>query len=118
MTSARHMEERIAAIARELAEEFDEIGEEDSELGWLDAIETRAVEIGDAISAELLKQTASARVAKEESVCPNCGKLGRYRGQRERELIGRRGPVMITEPEYYCLGCRKSFFPEDPSVGH
>jgi hypothetical protein len=111
------MEERIAAIVRELAEEFEEIGEGDSELGWLDAVETWAVEIGDAVTAELMKQTAAARVAEEESVCPNCGKLGRYRCQRERKLIGRRGPVAITEPEYYCPNCRKSFFPEDQSVG-
>jgi hypothetical protein len=111
------MEERIAAMARELAEEFDEISEEDSELGWLDAIETRAVEIGDAISAELLRQKAAARVPEKESVCPNCGEQGRYRGRRERELIGRRGPVTIAEPEYYCPVCRKSFFPDDQNVG-
>jgi hypothetical protein len=117
MTTSRRREERIAAFVRELAEEFDEIDDEQTEFGWLDAVETRAVEIGDAVTAELLKQTAAARVPEEESVCPNCGKQGRYRGQRERELIGRRGPVLITEPEYYCPGCRKSFFPEDRSAG-
>ena len=44
--------------------------------------------------------------------CPKCGKLGRYQGLRERELIGRRGPVPISEPEYFCPCCRKAFFPE------
>jgi hypothetical protein len=28
-----------------------------------------------------------------------CSKLGRYKGLRERELIGRRGPVAISELE-------------------
>lgn len=118
MTTTSRMDERIVAFARQLAEEFGEIDEENA-LSWLDAIETRAVEIGDAVTTELLKQQSSDRpVGKDESVCPECGKLGRYRGQRERELIGRRGPVVIAEPEYYCACCRKSFFPEDHSVGH
>jgi len=104
-----------------LAEEFGEIDEENLDehaLSWLDAIETRAVAIGDAVTTEFLRQKSSDRPAtclntEEEAVCPQCEKLGRYRGQRERELIGRRGPVTISEPEYFCPCCRKSFFPED-----
>ena len=118
MTTTSRMDERIEAFARQLAEEFDEIDEANA-LSWLDAIETQAVEIGDAVTAEFLKQKSADRPAgKDETICPECGKLGRYRGQRERKLIGRRGPVVIAEPEYYCACCRKSFFPEDHSVGH
>lgn len=112
MVISDQVEEKIEVFARQLAEEFGEIDEENA-LSWLDAIETRAVAIGDAVTAELLKQKSSARPAEEnEPTCPKCGKLGRYQGPRERELIGRRGPVPISEPEYFCPCCRKAFFPE------
>jgi hypothetical protein len=118
MATSDQVEAKIAAFARQLAEEFSEIDEEnldDHALSWLDAVETRAVEIGDAVTTELLRQKSSDRPAQDESACPQCGKLGRYRGQRERELVGRRGPITISEPEYFCPCCRKSFFPEDRS---
>jgi hypothetical protein len=89
--------------------------DDSNSLSWLDAIETQAVEIGDALSTELLKRKSVVREVAEESTCPQCGKLGRYQGQRERELIGRRGAVTIREPEYFCPCCRKAFFPDDPS---
>jgi hypothetical protein len=107
------MKGRIEAFARQLAEEFGEI-DEDSAMSWLDAVESRAVEIGDAVAAELVRRKSRDRVVANESCCPGCGRLGRYRGQREREMTSRRGPVTITEPEYYCPCCRKAFFPDDP----
>ena len=111
---------KIETFAQQLAEEFGEVTEEDineNALSWLDAIETRAVEIGDAVTTELLKKKSADRPAtKEESTCPQCGKLGRYQGQRQRELIGRRGPVTIAEPKYFCPCCRKSFFPTHASA--
>jgi hypothetical protein len=106
------MQERIAAIARELAAEWGEVDESDA-LSWLDAIESRAVEIGDAVHAELVKQQAARSAAVDEATCPACGQWGRYEGERQRELISRRGPVTIAEPEYFCPGCRQAFFPVD-----
>ena len=115
MVSTDPMRAKIEAFARELAEEFGAIDEEGA-LSWLDAVETRSVEIGDALSAELLKQKSADQPIKEnESICPKCGKLGQYKGRRERELIGCRGPTTITEPEYFCPCCRKAFFPGDGS---
>lgn len=113
MAVSQEMKDRIAAFARELAEELGEVDDSNA-LSWLDAIETQAVEIGDAISTELLeRRAAELPTSNEESTCPKCGKLGRYRGRRERELIGRRGPVTISEPEYFCPCCRKAFFPSN-----
>lgn len=113
MATSEPMEQRITAMARMLAEEFGEVDESNGDC-WLDAVENRAVEIGDALTAELLKQTAERRPLQEEAVCPGCGKLGQYKGHRERALIGRRGPVAIREVEYFCPCCRKAFFPADP----
>jgi hypothetical protein len=113
MAVTQQMKERISAFARELAEELGEV-DDSSALSWLDAMETQAVGIGDAISAALLeRRVAELPTAEEDSTCPKCGKLGRYQGQRQRELLGRRGPVTVAEAEYFCPCCRKAFFPGD-----
>jgi hypothetical protein len=95
-----------------LSEEWGEVDDSDA-LSLLDAVETQAVQIGDAIHAEFVKQWSAKRPAEDEAICPQCGKLGRYEGRRQRELLGRRGPITLTEPEYHCPCCRKSFFPDD-----
>jgi hypothetical protein len=116
MATNQELQQRIAAMARELAiEELGEIDDSDA-LSWLDAVESRAVEIGDALVAELIKQKAALRPAEpNESACPQCGQLARYLGKRPRPLLTRRGPTTISEPEYFCPCCRKAFFPDDPS---
>jgi len=71
--------------SRELSEEFGEVDDSNA-LSWLDAVETQAVAIGDAVTAELVKQKSADRPVENESTCPKCGKLGRYKGQRPRDL--------------------------------
>lgn len=113
MVTSDQIRERIEIFARELSEE---IGDVDESMGvcWFDAIENQAIEISDALNAEIVKRKSSNRqAAEEESACSQCGKRGQYKGTRERELLTRRGPVTITEPEYYCPCCRKAFFPAD-----
>lgn len=113
MATTDGLKQRIAAFARELAAEMGEVDECEA-LSWLDAIESQAIEISDAVHRELVEQRAApSAVSTEEATCPGCGKLGRYRGQRERELIGRRGPIRVREVEYFCPCCRKAFFPDD-----
>ena len=113
MATGQEMKQRIEAMVRELSEEFGDVDDSEA-LSWLDAIETRAVEIGDLVTAELVKQNSADRpVDEHESTCPKCGQLGQYKGRRSRELIGRRGPATIAEPEYFCPCCRKAFFPDD-----
>jgi hypothetical protein len=115
MATTDELKQRIAAFARELAEEMGDVDDSNA-LSWLDAIESEAVEISNAVHAELVKQRSADQpaAAAEESACPECGRSGRYEGRRERELIGRRGPIVIHEPEYFCPCCRKAFFPADP----
>jgi hypothetical protein len=112
MAKSMQMQERIRAMARELAVEMGEVDELEGDC-WLDAIENRAIEIGDAVATAVIEQRARDRPTPDEALCPKCGQLGRYRGERERELISRRGRLQLAEPEYYCPGCRKSFFPSD-----
>lgn len=114
MATTHEIRKRIEAFARQLSEELGEV-DESRGVCWLDAIENQAIEIGDALHAELVKQNSTRRSVPEESVCPQCGQLGRYQGTRERELLTRRGPTTLAEPEYYCPCCRKAFFPADPT---
>jgi hypothetical protein len=114
MAKSTRMQERIRALARELAIEMGEVGEDEGDC-WLDAIENRAVQIGDALAVAVMEERAGDRPLADESCCPRCGQSGRYRGDRQRELVSRRGPVQLVEAEYYCPACRKSFFPSDAS---
>ena len=112
MAITEKMRKRITAMACELAAEWGEVDDSHG-LSWLDAIESQAVEMGDALHAELVKQKAVRPADAEEARCPQCRQPGRLQGERERELIGRRGPIVIGEPEYFCPGCRRAFFPAD-----
>jgi hypothetical protein len=116
MATTQELKQRVAAFAYKMAvEELGEIDDSNA-LSWLDAVESRAVEIADLLAAEVVRQKAALRPAKpDESTCPGCGQLGRYQGQRDRPLLTRRGPTTITEPRYHCPCCRKDFFPDDPS---
>lgn len=116
MAITQDMQQRIVTLATQwAAEELGEIDDRDA-LSWLDAVESRAVEIGDALATELVKQRAALQppVAAEAN-CPECGKAGRYQGQRKRQLVTTRGPTTIAEPQYHCPCCRKDFFPSDPN---
>jgi hypothetical protein len=113
MATTQQIRKRIEEMARQLAVEMGEVNEEDGDC-WLDAIENRAIEIGDALTAALVQQRSQDCPVRDEATCPACGQLGRYRGSRQRDLISRRGPLQLAEPEYYCPACRKAFFPSDP----
>jgi len=106
---------RIESMALQLCDEAGEVDESEGDC-WLDAVENQAIEIGDALAAEIVKQQSANRPPTEEAKCPECGQAGRCQGARERELITRRGPTTIVEPEYYCPACRRAFFPADPCV--
>jgi len=113
MATNHEVRRRLEEFARNLCEELDEVDDSEGDC-WLDAVENRAVAIGDAITAALIaQQAAKRRPVDTESVCPECGQAGRYRGDRQRDLLSRRGPVTIPEPEYFCPCCRKAFFPDD-----
>lgn len=116
MAISAELRRRIESSTRQLCEEMGEVDESEGDC-WLDAVENRALEISDAIHAELVARQAAPGLPAEASSCPECGQAGRRRADRQRELITRRGPTTIAEPEYYCPGCRRAFFPADGRVG-
>jgi hypothetical protein len=81
------------------------------------SIETLALAAGDAISLEVFEQQL-AESGMGPPHCPQCGFEGRRIKQRRRSVQTRRGlDVPLSEPECYCPGCRRAFFPSLPSVG-
>ncbi len=117
MATTDQFRRRVRAFAEQMCLEIGEVSVADEEC-WLAAIEQMAAEVGDAVATTLIERQAAAHVeaaATEEANCPQCGKRGRYQGDRQRELISRRGSVAISEPEYFCPCCRKAFFPDDRS---
>lgn len=112
------MQRRIAELAKQLIDELEPVDDSQAD-SWLDAVEHRTVAITDAIAAELVaQQVASHQPTEHEAECPHCHKTGRYVGNRSREIVGLRGKIKLAEPEYYCPGCRRDFFPADPNTGH
>lgn len=111
------LQERIRAFSRELQEEFGPlaVGEESC---LLEAAEAWGVQIGDALARAATEQALPEITdSSEEASCPQCQQLARWRGLRKRRIETRRGAIHVSEPEYHCPRCRRSFFPSDASVG-
>ena len=116
MENSTELERRIDEFVRELAGEFGELPESDEPL--ITQIEDRAIEIGDAVMAKMVERGLRPRPSTDsQECCPTCGRIGHRKGNRGRLLQTRRGKVRFEEPEYYCSGCRKSFFPDVQAVG-
>lgn len=116
MAISSELRRRIESMALQLCDEAGAVDESEGDC-WLDAVENRALELADALAAEVVKQQSANCPPVVEAICPKCGRAGRGRGTRERELITRRGPTTIVEPEYYCPACRRAFFPAFQRAG-
>jgi len=108
---------RLAAVVREfLAEEgllaSPGPGAPSRFAAWEDA----AVEVGDALTREVLQQQL-ATPSEADCHCPTCGAAGLRKKERQRSIQTRRGPLDVTEVECYCPGCRRAFFPSVQSAG-
>ena len=79
-------------------------------------LEDAAIAVGDAVTEELIEQELTLQ-AEHGCDCPQCGQRGLRKRERERVLQTRRGEVKFTEPEFYCPGCRRAFFPSLGSAG-
>jgi len=106
MAISKGVRERVQAfVATLLAEEQTEGPER------MDDIEDRMVEVGDLVAQEIASQKLTAPRPVAAACCPDCGAPGQSAGERERQLLTRRGPVPLQEPKYRCRPCRRHFFP-------
>lgn len=120
MKTSEQIKAEIAQLSRELAErEMSELSWEDQYGSPFEAVEVRAAEIGDEVMREVMVH--QARLIKDQHQpdtdcnCPECQRPGDHKRIRKRSLQTIRGQIEISEPEYYCKKCRRSFFPSDAS---
>lgn len=117
MADRNRLRARLAVVVREfLAEEGLLAPPGEGAPSRFDALEDAAIEVGDALTRELLEQELAAE-AEGRCHCPTCGAAGLRKKERQRSIQTRRGPVPLTEIECYCRRCRRSFFPSVPGAG-
>ena len=87
-------------------------------------LEEEAVREGNQLARWLLEgkisnEAQSSDCHREECSCPRCGNACKRKEeeQKSRDLRSRAGSVSLKRCEYYCVSCRKSFFPAGPQAG-
>jgi len=120
MATIEQFQERLRRAVREALQkvladgDLPEAAEGEAEFT---TIETLALAAGDAVSLEVFEQQL-AESGMGPPHCPRCGFEGKHIRQRDRTLQTRRGlDVPLSEPECYCPGCRRAFFPSVESSG-
>ena len=100
---------RLAAVVREFLVEEGLLREPgQAEQSLFATLEDAAMEVGDAVTREVLQQQLAAQ-PEAGCHCPTCGEAGLRKKERQRSIATRRGPVEVAEVECYCRRCRRSF---------
>lgn len=120
MATIEQFQERLRLAVREALQKVLAEGDlppaEEGEARFT-TIETLALAAGDAISLEVFEQQV-AECGLGPPHCPRCGFEGQRVKQRDRTVQTRRGlDVPLREPECYCPGCRRAFFPSVETSG-
>ena len=117
METSDLMRQRMREFWRQLREEFGPLATGEHAC-LLEAAEDWGVQLGDELARVATEQELSAAAASpEEATCPQCQRLARWKGHRKRRVETRRGAIHVSEPQYYCPRCRRSFFPDDACAG-
>ncbi len=110
------MEQQIQEKLRELAElvSLQEFGED----GPPKELTFRQIEEAGYKVAQLAAGTFESKVMDDhcdhfegEQPCPQCGRHCEAKDKSERLLLTRLGAVNLSEVEFHCNVCRRSFFP-------
>ncbi len=89
-------------------------------LGTFNELEAQAVEAGDHLARFLIENSVSAQRPasdpQQDCDCPRCGKPAKRKGEEPetRELQAKPGSVAFDRQAYFCVPCRKVFFPNGP----
>lgn len=118
MADYSKLRSRLAAVAREFLAEEGLLGggAPAGSQSLFAALEDAAVEVGDAVTREVLQQELAAQ-PEADCHCPTCGAAGLRKKERRRSIATRRGLVDVAEIECYCRRCRRSFFPSVQGAG-
>lgn len=125
MALSRQLRERVRKVARELYEEVrrEEGGRSLLEKNFV-TLEDEATELSDELMREVMElvlaDQAQQAAATETICCSACGRPVEQHADDDIEpriVQTRRGDVAWREPKYYCLPCRRDFFPSVPGSG-
>jgi hypothetical protein len=113
----------LAGVAKNLAMKL--YGPEGMPWGTtFEELEELAVQLGQAVSRELLNQVlrtqATGSVPATRDQCPSCHQPpdpGDPGEPEPRIVTTRAGDAEWTEPHRFCPRCRRSFFPSVPELG-
>ena len=118
MATSSELQRRIEEFVESLEAEFGPVSQGKHNC-LLSAIEDFGVQVGDEVAKSIAQKKSAKQIVLGEPTtqccCPVCSSPGQFKGERKRLLDARRGKLRITEPEYFCSKCRKSFFPSDPA---
>ncbi len=62
-------------------------------------------------------QSQTEAAADDMYACPCCNRTLNSRGHKKRTIVTRHGDIEIERPYFYCVPCRKGYFPTDESLG-
>jgi hypothetical protein len=120
MATIERFQERLRRAVREAVQKClaeGDLPEAQEGEAHFTTIESLALAAGDAVSLEVFEQQL-AESGMGPPHCPRCGFEGQRIKQRQRTVQSRRGlAVPLSEPECYCPGCRRAFFPSVQNAG-
>ena len=109
--------EQIQLLGRMLSAEKYGDGGPPIELTWAE-IEDAGHELGKIVATEYDQTVQRQHAEKFDNAqpCPRCGKTSRA-SVKHRDLTTRDGTADLSEPQFHCVACERSFFPsEGPSA--
>ena len=116
MATSSELQRRIEEFVESLESEFAPVAQGKHNC-LLSAMEDFGVQVGDEVAKTIAQKKAAKQIVQEQPTsdccCPVCSSPGQFKSERKRLLDGRRGKLRISEPEYFCSKCRKSFFPSN-----
>jgi len=121
------VEKRRARFSTEVLEQMQKLGRmisaetygEDGppiHLTW-NEIEELGHEIGKLTATEFDQTVQRQQAEKFDDIriCPQCGKSSSP-SVKHRDLTTRDGTADLSEPEFHCVSCERSFFPSEDST--
>ncbi len=111
--------ERLMAAASVAIEEL-LAWEEANQAPNLRQIEEEVLKLRAGFGQELARAVVGGQEAVQaatEVVCPGCGKVMRYKGQKPREIESWVVNGAVKRGYYYCPACKRGFFPPGRTTG-
>lgn len=109
---SQQIEEKLADLAELICnQEFGPEGPpKDITFREIEALGFRAAQLA-AAKFETTATRQHQRHFEQTQACPQCGGDCEAKRLAERKLLTRLGPVQLSEIEFHCNACRRSFFP-------